>query len=180
NYCIIGEQNGSPLTMQQALLKYGPMAKYVVSAGTCSAFGGVSAAAPNTTSCTTVKSLLSGKTKNPVVNLPGCPVHPTVLVQTLLDLIITGMPTLDSNSRPTKYFARYVHSTCPRREGPDAAAVGQPGCYEHLGCMGVYCNAPCASLKWNNGINWCLGSANYPCIGCTKPQFPTNPLNIPQ
>lgn len=40
NYCIIGEVNGVPLTMQQAVLKYGPMAKYVVAAGTCASFGG--------------------------------------------------------------------------------------------------------------------------------------------
>jgi len=32
--------------MQQAVLKYGPMAKYVVAAGTCASFGGVAAAAP--------------------------------------------------------------------------------------------------------------------------------------
>lgn len=180
DYCIIGEQNGTHLSMLDALNKYGPMAKYVVAAGTCSSFGGVAAASPNNTSCSPVKTVLSGKTKNPVVNLPGCPAHPTVMVQILLDLILTGMPTLDSNSRPTKYFAKYVHATCPRREGSDASAIGQPGCYEHFGCMGVYCNAPCVSTKWNNGVNWCIGSANYPCIGCTKPAFPTNPLNIPQ
>ncbi|WP_025694600.1 twin-arginine translocation signal domain-containing protein, partial [Paenibacillus durus] len=28
NYCIIGEQNGVPLTMYDAVLKYGPKAKY--------------------------------------------------------------------------------------------------------------------------------------------------------
>ena len=33
NYCIIGEVNGAALTMQQAVLKYGPMAKYVVEIG---------------------------------------------------------------------------------------------------------------------------------------------------
>ena len=92
NYCIIGEENGSPLTMQQAVLKYGPMAKYVVSAGTCASFGGVSAAAPNNTSCQSVQTVLSGKTINPVINIPGCPVHPTITIQTLLNLILTGMP----------------------------------------------------------------------------------------
>lgn len=181
NYCILGELSGTPVTMYDALLKYGPMAKYVVSAGTCSSFGGVSAAAPNAASCSSVKTILSGKTKNPIVNLPGCPVHPTVLIQTLLDLILIGMPTLDSNSRPTKYFAKYVHSTCPRREGSDASQIGGPGCYEHFGCMGVYCNSPCVSVKWNNGVNWCISStSNYMCIGCAKPQFPSNPLTWPQ
>ena len=61
NYCIIGEQNGSPLTMQQAVLKYAPMAKYVVSAGTCASFGGVSAAGPNSTSCQSVQTIIKWK-----------------------------------------------------------------------------------------------------------------------
>ncbi|MCX7923882.1 MAG: hydrogenase small subunit [Clostridia bacterium] len=178
-YCIIGELNGTEITMEGALLKYGPMAKYVVAAGTCASFGGVPAASPNNTGCKSVKALLSGKTTNPIVNLPACPVHPTVLIQTLLDLILTGIPTLDSNSRPTKYYSQYIHSTCPRRDANDASAPGKYGCYEHLGCMGVYCNAHCVNTKWNNGVNWCIQS-NYPCIGCAKPGFPTNPLNIPQ
>ncbi|MFT8313028.1 MAG: hydrogenase small subunit [Clostridium sp.] len=175
NYCIIGEQNGSPLTMQQAVLKYGPMAKYVVSAGTCAAFGGVSATSPNSTSCQSVKTLLSGKTTKPVINLAGCPVHPTVMVQTLLDLILTGMPTIDTYNRPTKYFASSVHSKCPRRSAGDANQPGVYGCYEEIGCKGPGCNNVCATMKWNNGQSWCVLS-DYPCIGCANPTFPTNPL----
>jgi len=180
NYCVIGDVDGVPLTMQQAVLKYGPMAKYVVAAGTCASFGGVSAAAPNNTGCSTVSTMLSGKTMNPVVNLPGCPVHPTVLIQTLLDIVLTGVPTLDSRKRPTKYYAKNVHDTCERREGGDATAIGQAtGCFEHLGCMGVYCKNVCQTMKWNNGVAWCIG-VNHPCIGCANPTFPTNPLLIPQ
>jgi hydrogenase small subunit len=103
NYCIIGEVNGVPLTMQQAVLKYGPMAKYVVAAGTCASFGGVPASGANSTGCQSVKTILTGKTTNPVVNLAGCPVHPTVMIQSLLDLILIGMPAIDNN-RPNKYM----------------------------------------------------------------------------
>jgi len=175
NYCVIGEMDGAPLTMQMAVLKYGPMAKYVVAAGTCASFGGVSAAAPNTTACSSASTILSGKTTNPVVNLSGCPVHPTVLIQTLLDLVLTGMPPLDTRSRPTKYFGRTVHSTCPR-EPLDDAQPGEYGCYEEIGCMGpVTRNSVCTSMKWNNGQGWCIG-VNYPCIGCSEPTFPTSPL----
>ncbi|GIM28090.1 iron hydrogenase [Clostridium polyendosporum] len=176
NYCIIGEQNGTPLTMQQAVLKYGPMAKYVVSAGTCASFGGVPAAAPNATSCTTAKSLLSGKTANPVINLSGCPVHPTVMIQTLLNLILTGMPQLDSYNRPTQYYNSQIHSNCPRRGKTQVSQPGIYGCYRAIGCKGPGCSNVCPSMKWNNGVNWCIGS-NYPCIGCANPTFPTNPLN---
>ncbi|MBC2582616.1 hydrogenase small subunit [Clostridium sp. DJ247] len=175
NYCIIGEQNGSPLTMQQAVLKYGSMAKYVVAAGTCASFGGVSAAAPNSTSSSTVKSLLSGKTVKPVINLAGCPVHPTVMVQTLLNLILTGMPTLDSYNRPTQFYSNTVHSRCPREEAGDASQPGVYGCYEEIGCMGPISKNVCPSMKWNNGQGWCIGG-NYPCIGCASPNFPTTPL----
>ncbi|NJJ38711.1 hydrogenase small subunit [Paenibacillus apii] len=175
NNCIIGEQNGVPLTMYDAVLKYGPKAKYVVAAGTCASFGGVAAAAPNSTGCVTVKSLLSGKTANPVVNLAGCPVNATVMVQTLLDLILTGVPSLDSYSRPSKYFNRTVHSICPRRETEEVSQPGVYGCYEEIGCKGPGNLSPCPSLKWNNRQGWCIQS-DYPCIGCTSPAFPLNPV----
>ena len=176
NYCVIGELNGVPLTVQQAVLKYGPMAKYVVAAGTCASFGGVSAAGTNETGCSGVNTLLTGKTINPVVNLSGCPVHPTVMIQSLLDLILVGKPAVDSNNRPTKYFSKTIHSTCPRREEDDASQIGATsGCFEALGCMGKSCQNVCQSMKWNNGQAWCIG-VNYPCIGCSDPTFPSNPL----
>ncbi|HEY5556885.1 hydrogenase small subunit [Acetobacterium sp.] len=178
NYCVIGELNGVPLTVQQAVLKYGPMAKYVVAAGTCASFGGVSAAGTNETGCSGVNTLLTGKTINPVVNLSGCPVHPTVMIQSLLDLILVGKPAVDSNNRPTKYFSETIHSTCPRREEDDASQIGATsGCFEALGCMGKSCQNVCESMKWNNGQAWCIG-VNYPCIGCSDPTFPANPLLI--
>lgn len=175
HYCIIGEENGVPLTMQAAVLKYGPMAKYVVSAGTCASFGGVSAAAPNKTLASTVRSLLSGKTTNPVICLPGCPVHPTVLVQTLIDLILTGMPSIDSSGRPSKYYGTKIHSVCPRKSTTQVKQPGIFGCYKGVGCKGPSCQNVCPSMKWNNGQGWCIG-ANYPCIGCAMPSFPSNPL----
>ena len=174
NCCIIGEVNGVPLTMQQAVLKYGPMAKYVVAAGTCASFGGVSAAA-SSTGCQSAKTILTGKTANPVVNLAGCPVHPTVLIQTLLDLILIGMPALDSNSRPTKYYANTVHNTCPRRDQDGHGIGASTGCFGSDGCLGYETDNVCSSMYWNNGQTWCIG-VNYPCIGCSNPTFPTSPL----
>ncbi|MFT8313027.1 MAG: hydrogenase small subunit [Clostridium sp.] len=176
NYCIIGEQNGSPLTMQQALLNYGPIAKYVVSAGTCASFGGVPAASPNNTSCQSVQTVLSGKTVNPVINLSGCPVHPTVIIQTLLNLILTGMPSLDGNNRPSAYYGSTIHANCPRKGQTQVSQPGIYGCYHALGCKGPGCQNVCPTMKWNNGMNFCT-QANYPCIGCSNPSFPTNPLN---
>ncbi|AKG35621.1 hydrogenase small subunit [Paenibacillus durus] len=175
NYCIIGEQNGVPLTMYDAVLKYGPKAKYVVAAGTCASFGGVAAAAPNSTGCVSVKSLLGSQTANPIVNLAGCPVNATVMVQTLLDLILTGVPSLDANSRPSKYFGTTIHSVCPRKGQTQVTQPGIYGCYKNVGCKGPGNQSPCPSLKWNNKQGWCIQS-DYPCIGCTAPAFPLNPI----
>ena len=175
NYCIIGEVNGVPLTMQQAVLKYGPMAKYVVAAGTCASFGGVPASGANSTGCQSAKTILTGKTTNPVVNLSGCPVHPSVLIQSLLDLILIGMPALDNNSRPTKYYGAAIHNTCPRKGTGNAGQPGKYGCYLSIGCKGTQTDNVCTSMFWNNGQSWCMG-VNHPCIGCSNPAFPTNPL----
>jgi hydrogenase small subunit len=91
NYCIIGQNKGVDVTMYDAVTKYGPMAQYVVSAGTCASFGGVAKAGINSSTCDSVQNVLSGKTTHPVINLAGCPVHPTVMIQTLLDLLATGI-----------------------------------------------------------------------------------------
>ncbi|MGV8905300.1 MAG: hydrogenase small subunit [Acetobacterium sp.] len=178
NYCTIGELNGVPLTVQQAVLKYGPMAKYVVAAGTCAAFGGIPAAGTNETGCSSVNAILVGQTLNPVVNLAGCPVHPTVMIQSLLDLILVGKPAVDANNRPAKYFNQTIHETCPRKDQAMASQIGATtGCFAALGCMGKSCQNVCESMKWNNGQAWCIG-VNYPCIGCSDPTFPANPLLI--
>lgn len=174
-YCVIGEQNGQAITMMDAVLKYGPMAKYVVSAGTCASFGGVPAAAPNNTSASTVQSLLNGKTINPIINLPGCPVHPTVLIQTLLDVILIGTPALDMSNRPTKYYGVMIHDICPRRPLPKVSQPGIYGCYMMIGCNGPMTKNVCPTFKWNNGQGWCV-EVDHPCIGCANSNFPTNPL----
>ena len=174
NYCVIGELDGVALTMQKAVLKYGAMAKYVVAAGTCASFGGVSAAGANKTRCKSVNAILNGKTINPIVNLPGCPVHPTVLIQSLVDLILVGTPAIDSEHRPTKYFRGTIHDACSRYESDDAKP-GKLGCYKEYGCKGPSCYNVCSRMYWNNGIAWCVG-VNYPCIGCANPTFPVNPL----
>lgn len=179
NYTVIGQLNGQDVTMYDAVLKYGQMAKYVVAAGACASFGGIPAAGVNSATCTSVNAVLSGKTSSPVVNLPGCPAHPTVLVQTLIDLILTGVPSLDSYNRPTKYYGVNIHSICPRKGQTQVTQPGILGCYMPMGCKGPGCKNVCPSMKWNNGQNFCQ-TVNYPCIGCANPDYPTNPLIQPK
>lgn len=137
--------------------------------------GGVPASGANSTGCQSVNTILTGKTTNPIVNLSGCPVHPTILIQSLLDLILIGNPAVDSNNRPTKYYST-IHSTCPRRGTQTGVPIGSAtGCFRSVGCKGPSTQNICPSMKWNNGQAWCIG-VNYPCIGCSNPTFPTSPL----
>jgi hydrogenase small subunit len=172
--CVIGRRNGADWTMRQAVTELGPMAKYVVAVGTCASFGGI-AKRSSYTAVKTVREILAGKTASPVVNLPGCPAHPNAMIGTLVTLLTTGMPALDSSGRPKAYYSGSVHSQCPRREADDASGIGSRGCFEEFGCKGPDTVMNCPSHKWNNGVNWCI-NGNIPCIGCASASFPANPL----
>ncbi|MBN2738331.1 MAG: twin-arginine translocation signal domain-containing protein [Spirochaetales bacterium] len=161
NYCIIGEENGNYLTMLQAVRQYGPLARYVVSTGTCASFGGMAAAPPNDSESVPVIQALTNPV-NQVINLPGCPVHPTVVIQTLIDIVTSGMPMLDNENRPVKFYSETVHDSC----NPDR-------CFWSEGCKGPDTLNVCSSLMWNKTLCTYPG---YPCIGCASPDFPTNPL----
>jgi len=160
HYCIIGEDAGVPVTMHSALLKYGPMAKAIVAAGTCASFGGIPAAAPNVAAIRPVSQVLITK---PVVNLPGCPVHPTTIISALVDIVTGTALTLDSYNRPIKYYSQSVHDYCD-----------PPVCFLSQGCRGKSSMNVCSSLMWNNTL--CTYAGNW-CVGCAEPTFPTNPLN---
>jgi hydrogenase small subunit len=177
-YCVIGQKNSADWTVADAVKELAPKAKRVIAAGTCASFTGIPGSGSNVTGVKTVSSVLSGLTSQPVINLPGCPAHPTNMVGTLVDIINGNSLTLDSNNRPTKYYGTtHVHAYCPRREA-SGASLGVYGCYRGLGCHGPDSNniATCPQLKWNNGVNFCMNT-DVPCIGCCSPSFPyTTPL----
>lgn len=76
---------------------------------------------------------------------------------------------------------------CPRYEtGPLVQSILQAGrdpvnkpngrCLRAVGCNGwktgpIGCKADCATRMFNTHTNWCVGN-NYPCQGCTDPNFP--------
>ena len=115
----------------------------------------------------------------PVINIPGCPPHPDWLVGTLVAVALYGLEavaaTLDELSRPTMFYGKCIHETCPRRADFDAARFarkfGDPGCLYELGCKGPVTFADCPTRMWNSGTNWCIG-AGSPCHGCVEPDFP--------
>src|ERR671916_142884 len=139
---------------------------------------------PNTTSAMGVPDYLGWDWKSkagiPIVCVPGCPIQPDNLSETLTYLLYmaTGqapMIPLDEALRPTWLFGRTVHEGCDRagyyEQGDFATEYGSPLCLVKLGCWGpvVKCNVP--KRGWINGVGGCPNVGGI-CIGCTMPGFP--------
>ncbi|MBU1610537.1 MAG: hydrogenase small subunit [Proteobacteria bacterium] len=142
--------------------------------GTCSAYGGVQAAAPNPTAAKGVAEATGATT----INIPGCPPNPYNLLGTVVMFLQGQAIDLDDIGRPTKFYGESVHDNCPRLKyfddnkfaesfGDDAAKKGY--CLMKLGCKGPYTYNNCPTIKFNQ-INWPV-EAGHPCIGCSEPNF---------
>ena len=116
----------------------------------------------------------------PIVNVPGCPIQPDNMSETLLYLLyqLAGqapMIPLDEALRPTWLFGQTVHEGCDRagyyEQGQFAVEYGSPKCLVKIGCWGpvVKCNVP--KRGWMNGIGGCPNVGGI-CIACTMPGFP--------
>jgi len=173
--CWAWAENGTDVTVANAVASLASRAKAVLAIGTCACWGGMSAAAPNPTGVKGVSAVI----QKPTVNIAGCPPHPDWIVSTIAQYITTGSAgTLDSYGRPTALFGRTVHDQCPREEHGRATVYGMDNyCLRSLGCYGPVTRAGCARTLWNGGNNWCI-DANAQCIGCTEPSFPGAPLRF--
>jgi len=100
------------MTALKGVRRYAERASVIIAAGTCAAYGGLSAAKPNLTGATGLSQVLgSGYT---VVNIPGCPMHPDWLVGTVAYILANGsLPPLDSVGRPTAFYGKTLHEQCP-------------------------------------------------------------------
>ncbi|MFZ5646624.1 MAG: hydrogenase small subunit [Bacillota bacterium] len=171
-YSVIGRRNGKPLTALQAVRELGAKARHVVAVGTCAAFGGPFAAAPNPTGSLPVQAVLDRR----VINVPGCPVNPDWIVGTLVHLVRHGEPELDQFNRPKMFYGETIHNLCQRRHyfdsGIFAEKPGDPWCMYRIGCKGPVTHADCPYRQWSGEhLSWPV-KANTPCIGCTSPEFP--------
>lgn len=169
---LVGQVNGRDVTALEMVKKLGSRARYVVAAGTCSAYGGPYAAWPNPTGSRPVSEVL----RRPVINVPGCPVNPGWIAETLVHLKERGVPRLDGLGRPLFLFGTTVHSLCERlpfyAESRFAENPGDEGCMYLLGCKGPKTRADCPERRWiEERSGWPVG-VNTPCIGCTAPEFP--------
>lgn len=156
----------------------------VVTAGTCSAFGGIHAMDGNPTGCMGLADYLGWDWRStsglPIVNVPGCPVQPDNFMEVVLYLLNQAAGNappipLDDNLRPTWLFGQTVHEGCDRagyyEQADFATRYGTKQCIVKLGCWGpvVQCNV--GKRGWVGGIGGCANVGGV-CIGCTMPGFP--------
>ncbi|MBI4913412.1 MAG: NADH:ubiquinone oxidoreductase [Acidobacteria bacterium] len=159
-------------------------ARFVIAAGTCASFGGVSGAGEvEATGLQFDREEPGGFLGTayrsgaglPVVNLPGCPCHCEALAGTLAALLSGAAPDLDEWNAPLDFYGLQVHQGCLRNEyheyRVEDADFGQRGClFFHLGCRGPLTHGPCNKLLWNRRSS--KTRVGVPCVGCTRPDFP--------
>jgi hydrogenase small subunit len=180
----VDRATGQPIPTCTWIDRLAPKAAAVMAIGTCAAYGGIPAMRNNPTGAMGLRDYLGADWVSrrgiPIVNLPGCPVAPDNITETLLHLVLGlgGMaPTidLDDQGRPRWLFERTVHEGCSRagmaEHGKFADAFAGDGCLVKLGCMGpvVSCNVPVRG--WVNGLGGCPNVGGI-CIACTSAGFP--------
>ena len=178
------QKTGKPILTCDWIDRLAPKAWAVVAAGTCATYGGIHAMDGNPTGCMGLADYLGWQwtsTANiPIVNVPGCPVQPDNMMETLLFLLYMAagrspMIPLDKALRPTWLFGQTVHEGCDRggyyEQADFAEEYGSPLCIVKLGCWGpvVQCNV--GKRGWMGGIGGCPNVGGI-CIGCTMPGFP--------
>ena len=129
--------SGEPVTTDEWLQRLTPRAAAVLALGTCAAYGGVPAMRGNPTGAMGLRDRLGRGWRSrlglPIVNLPGCPVVPDNITETLLVLAqfaagTAPAPELDEQGRPAWLFARTVQQSCGRagfaEQGEYASSFG--------------------------------------------------------
>lgn len=72
-YCVIGEWQGSPMTMLGAFRMLAPAANRIIAVGSCACGKGVATQGDNETGIMPVADLVDEDQRDKVVNVPGCP-----------------------------------------------------------------------------------------------------------
>jgi hydrogenase small subunit len=175
---------GQPILTCTWIDRLAPMAAAVLALGTCAAHGGIPAMRNNPTGAMGLSDYLGrdwvSRLGVPIVNLPGCPVQPDNITETLLCMVLHlarmgPALDLDEQGRPRRIFGRTAHETCDRaglaQQGQFAEHHGEGRCLVKLGCKGpvVRCNVPMRG--WVNGIGGCPNVGGI-CMACTMPGFP--------
>jgi hydrogenase small subunit len=175
---------GQPITTCEWIDRLAPKAVAVVACGTCATYGGIHAMVGNPTGAMGLADYLGwnwrSKAGLPIVNVPGCPVQPDNMMETLLYLLyqvagLAPMIPLDDKLRPTWLFGKTVHEGCDRagyyEQADFANEYGSPKCLVKIGCWGPVVNCNVTKRGWMAGIGGCPNVGGI-CIACTMPGFP--------
>ena len=181
----VDPSTGQPITICDWIDRLAPRAAAVLALGTCAAYGGIPAMRGNPTGAMGLRDYLGPNWTSvrgvPLVNLPGCPVQPDNITETLLHLAlhvagVEPMFALDDQGRPGWLFDRTVQEGCGRAGFAEQGVFAQTpedhrGCLVKLGCMGpvVKCNVPVRG--WVGNVGGCPNVGGI-CIACTMPGFP--------
>lgn len=159
-------------------------ANFVIAVGTCAGFGGISAEC-NIEACGLqfLKQNKGGflgkdfKSKGnlPVINLPGCPCHPSIVTGALAALVYSKPMELNAYQAPLEWYGLLVHQGCTRNEyheyRVEDSIFAEKGCmFFHLGCRGPLAYGSCNKILWNRRSS--KTRVGVPCFGCTLPDFP--------
>ena len=151
-----------------------------IAIGTCAAFGGLPAAAPEPDRrAVGVADAVPG-VKN-LINLSACPANVenlTALDRLLPDLqalaaarLATAGRSSPTASRSTTTASGARTSTPGSTSRPGATRATATGyCLYKMGCKGPVTFQNCPNVRWNGGTNWPIG-CGHPCIGCAEPDF---------
>ncbi len=172
-YCTIGGRSAEVIAKEVC---GGALATIAI--GTCAAYGGLPAAAPNPTGALGVADAVPG-VRN-LINLPACPANVENLTALVIHYLTFGyFPALDRYRRPMFAYGKTIHDNCERRAqfegsqyveqwGDEAHREGY--CLYRMGCKGPVTHQNCPVVRWNSGTNWPIG-CGHPCIGCAEPDF---------
>lgn len=182
---VMGRKFPADRTIQDWLEELIPGAAAVLAIGNCASFGGVPAANAEVTNAKPVSEIVATiDEEKPVVNVAGCPPHPDWLMGSLLDVLLwitgdKGPPELNENRCLERFYRTTIHENCERREAFENKRFlldwndldpSENLCLLKLGCRGMKTHGDCPTRRWNEAINWCVGT-NSPCQGCTEPGF---------
>lgn len=171
-YCCIGGKSALDIAREVCGNAFATIA-----VGTCAAYGGIPAAAPNPTGAVGVKDAVPGAT---VINLPGCPLNPDNLTATVVHFLTFGkLPNTDSQGRPLFAYGKRIHDACERRPHFDAGqyveawgdeAHRKGHCLYKMGCKGPETWHNCPTQRYNMKTSWPVG-AGHGCAGCSEAGF---------